>query len=281
MHLSPRRLLAGLALTTVAVTGCATASSAGAIGEQHSVTPPAADHTAPPSDAAAPIQESASATKPLAGKVIGIDPGHNGDNNLHTAYISRKVWNGREEEDCDTTGTATNAGYTEALFNWRVAKYLVHDLHVVGAKVVLTRHSTHGFGPCITKRARVLNHAHAAVSIDIHADGADQPGDRGFAILEPVADGPNDHVIRSSERFGRDLKHAMRTHTSMPVSNYDGVNGFTHRDDLAGLNLTTEPKVLVEVGNMRDSTDAHLLISSGFQKRVAAAIAAAIVKFVG
>lgn len=270
-----RAAAAAAAVVTLAGAAACTAGSAGA-----STQPPA---TAP-SPAAAPSTRSAPVarpvpSKPLAGKVIGIDPGHNGDNIGHLAYINHTIWNGREHESCDTTGTATNGEYTEAKFNWRVAKHLVRDLQRAGATVVLTRHSNHGYGPCVNRRARILNHAHPAVSIDIHADGA-QPGDRGFAILEPVADGPNNHVIHSSERFGRDLKRSMLAHTSMPVSNYDGVNGFNHRNDLAGLNLTTEPKVLIECGNMRDAADARKLTSDGFQKRAAAAMTAAIIRFV-
>ncbi len=67
----------------------------------------------------------------------------------------------------------------------------------------------------------------------------------------------------------------------MPLSSYDGVDGLQPRDDLAGLNLTTVPKVLIECGNMRNATDAKLLVSSSFQKRAAAAIAAAMIKFLG
>jgi N-acetylmuramoyl-L-alanine amidase len=131
----------------------------------------------------------------------------------------------------------------------------------------------------VNRRARILNHAHPAVSIDIHADGG-PPGGRGFAILEPVADGPNDHVINSSAVFGRYLRHAFLARTPMPTSTYDGVHGITHRDDLAGLNLATEPKVLIEVGNMRNRTDARLLTSTRFQEQAALAMAAAIVRFV-
>lgn len=271
---------AAVAVIAVAGTTACTAGSAGATAQPPAATTTSAAPTGPDQQPTRvtphpPLVSS----KPLAGKVIGIDPGHNGDNIHHLAYINHTIWNGREHETCDTTGTATNAGYPEAKFTWRVAKHLVRDLHHAGATVVLTRHSNHGYGPCVNKRARILNHAHPAVSIDIHADGAPS-GDRGFAILEPVADGPNDRVIRSSERFGRDLKRAMLSHTSMSVSNYDGVNGFNHRDDLAGLNLTTEPKVLIECGNMRDSVDARRLTADGFQKRAAAAMAAAIIRFV-
>jgi len=67
--------------------------------------------------------------------------------------------------------------------------------------------------------------------------------------------------------------------TGMPISDYYGVDGLEPRDDLAGLNLTTVPKVLIETGNMRNPTDAALLVTRAFQVRAAAAITAAIVKF--
>ncbi len=65
----------------------------------------------------------------------------------------------------------------------------------------------------------------------------------------------------------------------MPISTYDGVDGLQPRDNLAGLNLTTVPKVLIECGNMRNATDAEMLASVAFQKRAARAIAAAITTF--
>jgi N-acetylmuramoyl-L-alanine amidase len=221
---------------------------------------------------------AATSVKPLAGKIIGIDPGHNGRNYTDPAYIDRQIWNGREWEDCDTTGTATASGYTEARFNFNVAMYLRADLVKDGARVVLTRHNNHGIGPCVNRRARILDRAHANVSVDIHADGGPASG-RGFTILEPVADGPNNKVIKSSLRFGRDVHAAMLARTPVRVSDYYGHNGYIRRDDLAGLNLTTMPKVLIECGNMRNAADARLLVQSRVQRKIASALAAAIVKF--
>jgi N-acetylmuramoyl-L-alanine amidase len=221
---------------------------------------------------------TAASSKPLAGKIIGIDPGHNGRNYTDPAYIDRQIWNGREWENCDTTGTETASGYTEARFNFNVARYLRADLIKDGARVVLTRHNNHGIGPCVNRRARILDRAHANVSIDIHADGGPASG-RGFTVLEPVADGPNNKVIKSSLRFGRAIHAAMRGRTPMRVSDYYGHDGYIRRDDLAGLNLTTMPKVLIECGNMRNAADARLLVQSRVQRKIASALAAAIVKF--
>jgi N-acetylmuramoyl-L-alanine amidase len=215
---------------------------------------------------------------PLAGRIVGIDPGHNGLNYTSPAFLNRKIWNGREWEGCDTTGTRTAGGYTEARFAWNVATYLRADLVALGARVVLTRSGNHGLGPCVDKRARILDRAHANVSVDIHADYGPASG-RGFSILEPVADGPNNQVIEPSARFGRDIHAAMLRSARLPVSDYYGRDGYVSRDDLAGLNLTTMPKVLVECGNMHNAADAALLVRPGVQRGIAAALAAAIVRF--
>ncbi len=215
---------------------------------------------------------------PLAGKVVGIDPGHNGDNFTDPAFINHLIWNGREREACDTTGTETEGGYTEAWFNFKVARDLAADLRGEGARVVLTRRTNHGVGPCVTRRARIIDRSRADVAIDIHADGG-PPGGRGFAILEPVADGTNNRVIRTSKAFGRMLLEHYHRLTGMPLSTYDGSAGISLRDDLAGLNLTTVPKVLIEAGNMRNGADAARLVRPSFQRLAAKAFAEAITSF--
>jgi N-acetylmuramoyl-L-alanine amidase len=235
-----------------------------------------ADIRSAPAPAPAPAQVAS--RLPLAGQVVGIDPGHNGLNDTSPAFLARQVWNGRELEGCDTTGTQTAGGYTEARFTWNVAVYLRADLIRMGARVVMTRTGNHGLGPCVDTRARILNQAHANVSIDIHADGGPRSG-RGFTVLEPVADGPNNTVIGSSARFGRDVRAMMLRGTPLRVSDYYGRDGYISRDDLAGLNLTTMPKVLLEAGNMNNDADAALLVSPGIQRAVAAALTAAIARF--
>ncbi len=235
-------------------------------------SPPVANATA------APPSHKKSRARPLTGKIIGIDPGHDGGNFNDPAFISQLVWNGVAYETCDTTGTETTGGYTEAQFNFNVASDLRADLTRDGAKVVMTRNTNKGVGPCVTRRAQIINLARADVAIDIHADGGPSWG-RGFTVLEPVADGPNDKVIAASARFGADVKAAFLKYTSMPVSDYYGQGGIISRDDLAGLNLTTVPKILVECGNMPNATDAALLTAPAFQRKLASVMTAAIVAY--
>jgi N-acetylmuramoyl-L-alanine amidase len=214
----------------------------------------------------------------LDGRVVLVDPGHNGGNFAAPSIINRLIWNGRETETCDTTGTETDAGYTEALFNWHVALYLTADLRAEGATVVLTRTSNTGVGPCVTERAAIGNEVHANAAVSIHADGG-PPGGRGFAILEPVADGVNDAIVAPSAILGADLRAAFEKGTGEPVSSYDGVNGIQPRDDLAGINLSTVPKVFIECANMRNAADAALVTSLRWQALAARAIAAGLASF--
>jgi N-acetylmuramoyl-L-alanine amidase len=276
-------------MVTAAVLTSACAAAGGSPAQARAQDPTAAAHPATPASTApattagtgaSTSTRRTAAARPLAGITVGIDPGHNGGNFANPGYLSQQIWNGRASETCDTTGTATDGGYTEAQYNFSVASFLRADLRRDGAKVVMTRTSNGGVGPCVNRRSQIINRARANVAIDIHADGAPAWG-RGFAILEPIADGPNNGVIGSSARLGRDLRTAFLAGTPMPVSNYDGVNGITQRNDLAGLNLTTVPKVLIECGNMRNATDAAMLTSASFQQQAARAIEAAIIRFLG
>lgn len=270
-------------LACVLAAGCA-AAAAGPDGSAATRRPaPAASSPAGSAPASrspgarhSPVRHHA--RKSLAGKVVGIDPGHNGRNGSDPSFLTHQVFNGRTMEDCDTAGTQTAGGYTESRYTFNVATYLTRDLRKDGARVVLTRHSDHGLGPCVNRRSQIINKAHADVAIDIHADGGPSWG-RGFTVLEPVADGPNNHVIASSDRFGRFVHQAFVADTPMRISNYYGHDGYISRTDLAGLNLTTVPKVLIETGNMPNAADAALLTSPRVQRQIARALEYAIIRF--
>jgi N-acetylmuramoyl-L-alanine amidase len=277
-----RRLRTGLAVGSILIAalacGCATAGRPGAARTPAARGSGALTPAGAVSPAAAPSPSPSATPLPLAGRVVGIDPGHNGGNFADPSYIDQPVWNGTGYETCDTTGTQAADGFTEASFNFDVATDLRADLIAAGATVVMTRQSNDGVGPCVTTRAQIINAAHAAVALDIHADGGPVSG-RGFTVLEPVADGPNDAVIAASQVLGADVRAAILAYTPMPESDYYGSDGIISRDDLAGLNLTTVPKVLVECGNMPNPTDASLLQSATFQQELARAFTAAIIAF--
>ncbi|WP_405142410.1 N-acetylmuramoyl-L-alanine amidase [Sphaerisporangium sp. NBC_01403] len=233
------------------------------------------------SSARAATAGTPSPAKPLAGKVIVIDPGHNGGNYRHPEVVNKKVNVLTEWKPCDTTGTATNDGYSEAAFTWDVANRMVKLLKAKGATVELTRDSNTGVGPCITQRAAIGNKAHANAAVSIHADGAPASG-RGFHIIMPKKiNGPVDPVVGRSKKLGLALREAYKSGTGMPYSTYLGKDALDFRSDLGGLNLSTVPKVFIETGNMRNPTDAAKLKDPAFRQRIAASLAEGLQKYLG
>jgi N-acetylmuramoyl-L-alanine amidase len=177
-----------------------------------------------------------------------------------------------EKKACDTTGTATNDGYSEAAFTWDVSTRLAKLLRARGATVKLTRDGNDGVGPCITQRAAIGNKAKADAAISIHADGAPTAG-HGFHIIMPQKiNGPVDPVVGDSKRLGIDVRNAFHTGTGLPYSTYVGTNALNFRNDLGGLNLSTVPKIFIECGNMRNAGDAAKFKNDRFRQRIAAAL---------
>ena len=215
----------------------------------------------------------------LSGTTITIDPGHNSGNFSHPQEINRLVDAGTLRKACDTTGTATNAGYREADFNFDVARRLRRILQAAGAKVVMTRTAKTPWGPCITKRAAIGNHAHADAAISIHADGG-PAGGRGFHVIYPPSiRGLTDDIAKPSKRLAYAVRAAYRTGTGMPYATYLGSNGLDVRSDLGGLNLSNVPKVFIETGNMKNATDARLLSTASFRQKIARALANGLASF--
>ncbi|MFE9372364.1 N-acetylmuramoyl-L-alanine amidase [Streptomyces sp. NPDC006711] len=220
---------------------------------------------------------------PLAGKTVVIDPGHNPNNFRHTKEINEPVDIGTNKKECDTTGTETNDGYTEAEFTLDVAHRIRTILEKQGAKVVFTYDNDRTFGPCVDERARIGNQAKADAAVSVHADGAAE-GQRGFHVILPakVKGGAADTapIVGPSRELGVRIAGKFAQDTGMNASNYVGDGtALDVRSDLGGLNLSTVPKVFIECGNMRDSRDSALLKSADWHQKAAQGIADGIMAF--
>lgn len=67
----------------------------------------------------------------------------------------------------------------------------------------------------------------------------------------------------------------------MQPSTYMGTGGLYGRADLAGLNLARYPSILIEMGNMRNASDAAVLASAEGRARYASAVAQGIAAYLG
>ncbi|AZQ34386.1 N-acetylmuramoyl-L-alanine amidase [Streptomyces cyaneochromogenes] len=267
------------------------AGGAGNAAVRPSQTPPTISATnddkppgpTPTDDATADSTSAPAASGPLKGKVVVIDPGHNPNNFQHTAEINRKVNIGTNWKECDTTGTSTNDGYTEAKFTLDVAHRLRTLLQKQGATVKFTQDGDRSWGPCVDERAEIGNKAHADAVVSIHADGADT-GQRGFHVILPakVSEGAANTgpIVTPSRDLGERIAGSFVRVTGSAPSNYVGDGtGLVTRKDLGGLNLSTVPKVFIECGNMRDTKDAAQLTSGAWRQKAARGISEGIVSF--
>ncbi len=253
-----------------------------------SAVPGSASAPGPATPSATPSKSAASAPAPVtgalnlravAGRTIAIDPGHNGGNGAHPEIVDKQVPMGTGTKECDTTGTETNAGYTEAAFTFDVATRLASLLRAAGATVVLTRTNNTSVGPCVDKRAQIGNDAHAAVAISIHGDGA-PAGGHGFHVMEPMKVGaPSNAIITPSHQLALKVRDNYRARTGIPTSTYIGTDGINPRADMGGLNLSTVPKVLVECGNMRNAGDAAFMTGATGRQKIAEGLAAGLAAY--
>jgi N-acetylmuramoyl-L-alanine amidase len=283
----PRRvgplLAVALAATTLALAGCGPTPSASPsqsfpVTSTTTAAPPTT--TTPPATTTTVAPTTTSVPSSVRGKVVVLDPGHNGGNASHPAQINALVPAGRgQEKACNTTGTATNAGYSEHAFNWDVANRVQAELQAKGVTVVMTRSSDTGVGPCVNERAAIGNNADAAAVVSIHADGSLSAGAHGFHVEysnPPLNSEQGPPSIQLATTL-RDNVHAA----GFALANYIGSNGLFGRADLGGLNLSDRPTVLIECGNMRDAADAAVLSSADGRQRIADAITAGILAYLG
>ncbi len=216
-------------------------------------------------------------TGSLTGRIIVVDPGHNG---IYRKAVNRKLvaaGNGKKKA-CNSSGTATNAGFAEHKFNWKVAVELVAQLRARGATVVLTRPNDSGTGPCVNERAAIGNRAKADLVVSIHADGSYAAGARGFHLIISKTMVGGSTTEARSKALAVDLRSRIAKQTGMPRSTYIGKGtALSPRSDIAGLNLSKIPAVMLEAGNMRNKADVKLLTSASWRLKLAHALADGVV----
>lgn len=210
-----------------------------------------------------------------------LDPGHNGgagqaaeNNKLVPAGYGRT-------KPCNTTGTSTNAGYPEHAYTWDVANRVATILRAHGVRVLMTRPNDDGVGPCVNVRASIESTPGVAAAVAIHADGGPSDG-HGFHICEDsrTPEGASATTVARSKTLSYDMRSALDANSGLTRSTYiGGGTAFYPRDDLTGLNLSTNPTTFLELGNMRNAGDAAILSSSSGRARIAAAVAAGILAY--
>lgn len=244
--------------------------------------PKGADHPAKPWRKAWPKPEvfAPTATGPLRGVRILLDPGHNLGNFSHTRQIAPGSWP-HLKKGCNTTGTATDAGFPEATYAWKVVKKLRRQLTAAGATVIVSRdrNTTDSWGPCVQARGELGKQVGADLLVSVHADGGPASG-RGFHVIAPLSQrGFTDDIAKPSRRLARNLVKGM-TGAGLTPSTYVG-STIQVRGDQETLRNSDVPAVIVETLNMRNASDARMASTGAGRRQVARALYAGITRYLG
>ncbi|MDO5700166.1 MAG: N-acetylmuramoyl-L-alanine amidase [Bowdeniella nasicola] len=271
---SGRGVLAALTAAVLLASGC-TAS----VGLEESAFPPgnlaSPTATTTPSPRLNPTP-SPEESEPRERGVLALDPGHNGANAAHPSEIARLVPDGAGgRKACNTTGTATASGYGEHAFNWDVAQRMLPILEEAGVRVVLSRDSDDGVGPCVDQRGTFAAEAGADLLLSIHANGSENTAVHGFFVI--LADPPpfDGEFAEASRAFGDDIIAALAA-AGFPENS--AIGPVQRRGDLSGLNHAGVPAVLIELAEMRHPEEAALAESPQGRQRYAEALAAGVIR---
>lgn len=268
-------ILGFIAVGTLTLTACSPAVNPGSAPSPSSpraTTAPKVKAPASPTTPATPATPTTPAAKPLTGKVIVVDPGHG-----RGRQLSNQISNGRGgHKICNTSGTATNAGYPEYKFTWQVADYLRNKLQEQGATVVLTRDNGPNAEICVDRRGKLANEKGAAALISIHGNGSESRAPHGFFVM--VSNPPlNAAQGEPSKQLARAVSGGLKG-AGLTPSTIFGSNPVP-RSDLATLNFAQVPAVMVELGEMRNPEDARRMSSPEGQQQYASGLAKGILSY--
>lgn len=219
----------------------------------------------PAEQAAAPVPPGAdAAARPLANKVIVIDPGHGGPD----------------------TGTLAG-GIPEKQVNLAIALALKPMLEAAGARTVYTRVSDRAVTSGeysqradLQARVDIANRSGADLFVSIHADAHADPAIAGLTVYYGTEDGYiyDLPAPRSADLIRLSRQLASRLLTELTAATGSPDRGVRQRPFYV-LGATRMPAVLVEVGYMTNESDAARLRDPVYQQRVAQGLRNGIVSY--
>lgn len=191
---------------------------------------------------------------PLSGMVIAVDAGHGGPDG----------------------GAVSKHGVIEKEINLAIALYLRDYLQEAGAIVVMTRetdtdladeHSRRRKTDDLHRRGALVKNSDAELLVSIHMNAIQSSRWRGAQTFYDVG---------ASEE-SKDLAQLIQAELIQNLNNTDRVAKST--ENIYLIRTAEIPAALVEAGFLSNPEEAALLADEPYQKRVAAAIYAGILRF--
>lgn len=201
------------------------------------------------------------------GHIVGIDPGHQSENIDMSATEPNGPGSSTMKAKASTGTSGSFSGLPEYQLNLNVSLLLRDILEQRGYQVVMTR-TDNDTAISNKERAELVASKGAEICVRIHANGDDSSGVSGALTMCPSQQSPYvSSLYDSSNRLSRCI-----------IDSYCAATGFQNRgiiytDSMTGINWSTIPVTIVEMGFMTNQNDDLKMADSSFQQTMAEGIA--------
>ena len=198
-------------------------------------------------------------------QVIVIDPGHQGQGDSRKEPVGPGSSVMKARVTSGTTGCIS--GLDEYELNLQVSLLLRTELESRGYTVYMTR-ETHDVNISNKERAEYASSVGGDILVRIHANGDDNSSVNGALCMAPS----------DSNAFVSALAPESQRLSQCIIDSYCQATGLRNRgvmitDDMSGINWSTMPVTIVEMGFMSNAGDDSKMADSDFQKKMVDGIA--------
>ena len=202
-----------------------------------------------------PMTQSTEESLPLAGVRIGIDPGHQAKANSEKEPVAPGSSEMKAKVSSGTQGVSTRIA--EYIVNLDVSLLLRDALEAQGAEVYMTR-ETHDVNISNVERATMMNELGVDMVLRIHCNGSTDSSVNGIGLyIKKTGD-----AAEESYEISEYLLSAMAEATGARAM------GIYQRDTYSGMNWSTVPSILVEMGFMSNPEEDRLLNDPEYQQKL-------------
>lgn len=215
----------------------------------------------------ADAQEAPPADQKSNGRKVAIDPGHQGPG-ADTGGTEPLGPGSEEMKDKFASGTqGVYTGVPEYELTLAVSMQLQEELKTRGYEVIMTREDNNTAVSNV-ERAQIAAENGAQILVRIHADGSEDNSANGAMTMIPSADNPYvGQLHEESSRLGEEIINAYCQATG--IKN----NGVRLYDNMTGINWSTVPVTILEMGFMTNQSDDERMQDPEMQKNMVQGIA--------